>query len=98
MDKKCNSENGLSRRDFIKISGLSSAAFLVYPGIINSTEKQEGALFMDQYLPVIEKCDVLIAGGGFAGCIRIAASSEGACLFSRGAADTSRFEFAEHDQ
>jgi hypothetical protein len=47
--------------DFIKISGLSSVAFLVYPGIINSNEKQDGALFMDQHLPVIEKSDVLIA-------------------------------------
>jgi ribulose 1,5-bisphosphate synthetase/thiazole synthase len=67
MKNKNISKNGLSRREFIKISGVSSVALIIYPGMIPGNSNEESALFMDQYLPVIEKCDVLIVGGGFAG-------------------------------
>ena len=67
MKNKNLSNPGLSRREFIKISGLSSIAVLAYPGMAGAFANEESALFMEKYLPVLEKCDVLIVGGGFAG-------------------------------
>ena len=65
--KSKNLNTGLSRREFIRISGLSSIAVLAYPGMAGAMTNEESALFMEKYLPVLEKCDVLIVGGGFAG-------------------------------
>jgi len=71
MTHQNKSKKDFSRRDFIKISGLTSIAALVLPesviAAIGSQEAVEKVKFLEQTLPVLNKCDVLIVGGGFAG-------------------------------
>ncbi len=66
-----NSKKGFSRRDFIKISGLTSIATLVLPGLVIAATHSQKAIakvkFLEQTLPILNKCDVIIVGGGFAG-------------------------------
>jgi NADPH-dependent 2,4-dienoyl-CoA reductase/sulfur reductase-like enzyme len=57
----------LSRREFIKVTGLSSIAFIATPGIAGNLLKGGSALFENNKVPVLKKCDVVIVGGGFAG-------------------------------
>jgi|GEM_PF-728556 len=64
---KSTSNNRLSRREFIKVTGLSSIAFISTPGIAGIQSKSENALFENNSVPVLKKCDVVIVGGGFAG-------------------------------
>lgn len=71
MTQKPQHKSGFSRREFIKITGLSSIASLVIPGTIlsanNAGTNKETLMFDENYLPVLKKCDVLVVGGGFAG-------------------------------
>jgi len=71
MTKKPQQKSGFSRREFLKITGLSSIASLVFPGTILSANSagtnKEALKFEENYLPVLKKCDVLVVGGGFAG-------------------------------
>lgn len=64
-------KNGFSRREFIKLSGMTSIATLISPGIFDfgnqSNKTAESVSFQEHYLPIISKCDVLVIGGGFAG-------------------------------
>ena len=66
-----SNNNGFSRREFIKLTGLTSIATMVLPNVLLSGCKKDNtvgkAVFQEQYIPVIHKCDVLIVGGGFAG-------------------------------
>ncbi len=71
MKQNSITKNGFSRREFIKLSGMTSIATLISPSIfaIGNPTNQTSELvsFQEQYLPIIDKCDVLIVGGGFAG-------------------------------
>jgi len=61
------SKTDLSRREFIKISGLSSIAIMSTPLIAGNLTKEEHALFDNETVPLLKKCDVVVVGGGFAG-------------------------------
>jgi hypothetical protein len=73
MDNKSSSKHQFTRREFIELSGLSSIALLLTPDSLSAkdTDKSNRSFsqvaFQSTYLPVINKCDVLIVGGGFAG-------------------------------
>jgi ribulose 1,5-bisphosphate synthetase/thiazole synthase len=63
-------ENQFSRREFIKLSGTASIAVLAYPMSSCNTDeatKSEHAVFQNDTLPVITKCDVIVVGGSFSG-------------------------------
>lgn len=73
MDNKSSSKYQFTRREFIELSGLSSIAFLLTPKCLsakhtdNSNRSFSEVAFQRAYLPVINKCDVVIVGGSFAG-------------------------------
>ena len=73
MDNKSSSRSQFTRREFIELSGLSSIAVLLMPDCLcaedtdRSNRSFSKAAFERSYVPVINKCDVLIVGGGFAG-------------------------------
>jgi hypothetical protein len=73
MANKSSSNYQFTRREFIELSGLSSIAVLLMPKYLSAkaTDKSNQSLseiaFQNAYLPVIDKCDVLIVGGSFAG-------------------------------
>ncbi|UCC23395.1 MAG: FAD-dependent oxidoreductase, partial [Planctomycetota bacterium] len=73
MDNKSSSKHQFTRREFIELSGLSSIALLLAPDSLSAkdTDKSNRSFsqvaFQSTYMPVINKCDVLIVGGGFAG-------------------------------
>jgi flavin-dependent dehydrogenase len=64
---KSTSNKGLSRREFIKVTGLTSIAILTVPEIAGNQLIREYALFENDSVPVLKECDVVILGGGFAG-------------------------------
>jgi flavin-dependent dehydrogenase len=63
----------ITRREFIELSGLSSIAVLLMPDSLSAEDTDKGdrsfskVAFQRVYVPVINKCDVVIVGGGFAG-------------------------------
>ena len=57
----------VTRREFIKISGMSSIAVLCMPSPEGAEDRDEQAIFESETIPVLKRCDVLIVGGGFAG-------------------------------
>jgi flavin-dependent dehydrogenase len=60
--------NHYSRREFIKISGISSVAMLCAPMIGSAdTDRKQQVRFTENTVPVLKQCDVLVVGGGFAG-------------------------------
>ena len=67
MKKQQGDPGGVSRREFIKVSGMSSIAVLCMPRMTGSGLKEEYAIFENNTLPVLKKCDVAVVGGGFAG-------------------------------
>lgn len=73
MKEQGTKSRDISRREFVKISGVSSIAVLCSPAITsanvfsNRTGRQDQVIFQDNTLPVLKKCDVVIVGGGFAG-------------------------------
>jgi flavin-dependent dehydrogenase len=67
MKKQRIRTSDISRREFIKVTGVSSVAMLCAPAMAGCVSKQEQALFENDTVPVLKKCDVVIAGGGFAG-------------------------------
>ena len=73
MKKQRTKLRDSSRREFIKISGMSSIAVLCSPAITsanvfsNRAGRQDQVIFQDNTLAVLKKCDVVIVGGGFAG-------------------------------
>lgn len=63
-------DNQFSRREFIQLSGAASIAVLAYPLASCTTDKltqSEHAVFQNNTLPVINKCDVIVVGGSFSG-------------------------------
>jgi len=60
-------KTNISRREFIKITGGTSVAMLCAPALAGNFFKNEHALFENNTLPVLKKCDVIVVGGGFAG-------------------------------
>lgn len=73
MDNKSSSRYRFTRREFIELSGLSSIAFLLTPKCLfakdmdTSNRSSSEVAFQRTSLPVVNKCDVLVVGGGFAG-------------------------------
>jgi hypothetical protein len=73
MDNKSSSKYQFTRREFIELSGLSSIAFLLTPKSLSAQDTDKGdrafseVAFQRAYLPVTNKCDVVVVGGGFAG-------------------------------
>ena len=74
MKEQGTKSRDISRREFVKISGVSSIAVLCSPAITSAnvffqieTGRQDQVIFQDNTLPVLKKCDVVIVGGGFAG-------------------------------
>jgi len=67
MKKQQGDPGGVSRREFIKVSGMSSIAVLCMPRLTGSCLEEEYAIFENNTLPVLKKCDVAVVGGGFAG-------------------------------
>jgi len=59
--------NRIPRREFIKLTGISSVAMLCTPAVAGNFFKNEQAFFENNTVPVLKKCDVVIVGGGFAG-------------------------------
>lgn len=57
----------ISRREFIKISGVTSVAILCAPAMTGCISNNEQAHFENDNVPVLNKCDVIVVGGGFAG-------------------------------
>jgi flavin-dependent dehydrogenase len=63
----------ITRREFIELSGLSSIAVLLMPDSLSAGDTDRSnrsfseVAFQRAYVPVINKCDVVIVGGGFAG-------------------------------
>lgn len=64
--KKDNIVN-YSRRDFIKVTGISSIAILCSPAIAGNQLEDKSAKFENETVPLLNKCDVVVVGGGFAG-------------------------------
>src|SRR5210317_119311 len=62
-----DSSKEVTRREFIKISGMSSIAVLCMPSLKGAEGRDEQAIFESETIPVLKRCDVLIIGGGFAG-------------------------------
>ena len=59
--------NRISRREFIELNGITSVAMLCTPAVAGAFFKNEQALFENNTVPVLKKCDIVIVGGGFAG-------------------------------
>jgi len=63
----------ITRREFIELSGLSSIAVLLMPDCLSAEDVGKSnrsfskVAFQRAYVPVINKCDVVIVGGGFGG-------------------------------
>ena len=63
----------ITRREFIELSSLSSIAVLLMPDCLSAEDMDRSnrpfteVAFQRAYVPVINKCDVVIVGGGFAG-------------------------------
>jgi flavin-dependent dehydrogenase len=86
MNNKERCSSGLHRREFIKISGLSSIAVLCSHPMTEKSSKEETASFINKSIPVLKKCDVLVVGGGFAGvsaAVRFARSGKKVVLVER---------------
>ena len=60
-------QTNISRREFVKITGVTSVAILCAPSVACSNKENEHALFENDTVPVLNKCDVVVVGGGFAG-------------------------------
>ncbi|MCJ7693020.1 MAG: FAD-dependent oxidoreductase, partial [Sedimentisphaerales bacterium] len=73
MNNKSSFMPQFTRREFIELSSLSSIAVLLMPDCLSAedTDKSNRSFsevaFQRAYVPVINKCDVVIVGGGFAG-------------------------------
>lgn len=67
MKKQGNCSNDISRREFIKVTGVTSVAMLCTPAMAGCVSKKDQARFENNTVPVLKKCDIVIAGGGFAG-------------------------------
>ncbi|NQU50912.1 MAG: FAD-dependent oxidoreductase [Bacteroidetes bacterium] len=67
MKKQGNCSNNISRREFIKVTGVISVAMLCAPTMAGCVSMKEQAQFENDTVPVLKKCDVVIVGGGFAG-------------------------------
>ena len=59
--------NRIPRREFIKFTGITSLAMLCAPAVAGNFFENEQALFENNTVPILKKCDVVIVGGGFAG-------------------------------
>ncbi len=57
----------IPRREFIKLTGVTSVAMLCAPAVAGNFFRNEQALFENNTVPVLKKCDIVIVGGGFAG-------------------------------
>ena len=70
MKKQIKKPGNISRREFVKISGAASIAVLACPKSslkADEAEKSEHAVFQNDTLPVVNKCDVIVVGGSFSG-------------------------------
>jgi flavin-dependent dehydrogenase len=73
MDKRPSSKHQFTRREFMELSRSASIAFLLTPKCLSARDTVRGnhslseVAFQRAYLPVINKCDVVIVGGSFAG-------------------------------
>jgi hypothetical protein len=66
-DMKTDTQNNFSRREFIKVTGISSIAILCSPAIAGNQLVDKSAKFENETVPLLKRCDVVVVGGGFAG-------------------------------
>ncbi len=86
MKKHKSNSNEIDRREFIKISGFASIAVMYTPVIAGEIKNEKQVLFETNTVPVLKKCDVAIAGGGFAGlaaALKFAKSGKKVVLIER---------------
>jgi flavin-dependent dehydrogenase len=86
MKKGGSNSSSIGRREFIVLSGFASIAVMYTPAIAGEFKDRKLVAFENNTVPVLKKCDVAIAGGGFAGiaaALKFAKSGKKVVLIER---------------